>query len=119
MASLIFQLRVGHAPLNSYLHRFKKVDSDRCPACSDPHETAEHFLIDCPNYAHERWSLTTRTNRARLSSIDLLSNLKTIIPVINYIEATERFRGQEEQVQQAASQAAAQTQNQDQDQDKT
>ena len=32
-SSLLFQLRFGHAPLNAYLHRFKKVESARCPAC--------------------------------------------------------------------------------------
>ena len=48
MASIIFQLRVGHVPLNKYLHRFKKVDHARCPACGDQVKTVEHFLIHCP-----------------------------------------------------------------------
>ena len=30
-ASLISQLLVSHIPLNAYLHRFKRVDSDLCP----------------------------------------------------------------------------------------
>jgi ribonuclease HI len=96
MASLIFQLRAGHAPLNSYLHRFQKVDSARCPACGDPRETAEHFLLRCPKYAHERWPLLAALRRTTPSTIDLLSNPKTIIPLINYIEATERFRENKE-----------------------
>ena len=56
-ASCIFQLRVGHAPLNQYLFKFKRVDSPRCPACRHPKETAEHYLIYCPKYAHERWTI--------------------------------------------------------------
>jgi hypothetical protein len=35
ITSLIFQLRVGHTLLNSYLHRYHKVDSDKCPTCGD------------------------------------------------------------------------------------
>jgi hypothetical protein len=45
MASLIFQMRVRHAPLNSFLHHIQKVNSARCPACGDPRETVEHFLL--------------------------------------------------------------------------
>jgi ribonuclease HI len=99
MASLIFQMRVGHAPFNSYLHRFQKTDSARCPACGDPKETAEHFLLLCPKYAHERHPLLARLNRTLPSVTELLSNKKLIIPLINYIEATERFGKQQEQRQ--------------------
>jgi hypothetical protein len=56
-ASLISQLRTTHIPLNSYLHRFKRVDSTRCPACGAMAETVQHFLLYCPGYAHERWVL--------------------------------------------------------------
>ena len=91
MASLLFQLRVGHAPLNGYLNRFKKVDSARCPACGETAETTDHFILRCPKYAHERWALTghLRDNSPKLE--DILSNAKTVIPLINYIEATGRF----------------------------
>ena len=47
-ASIVFQLRVGHAPLNEYLHRFKNVNSLHCPACSHPKETPEHYLLNAP-----------------------------------------------------------------------
>ena len=56
-SSKIFQLHVGHVPLNQYLFRFKRVDSPRCPTCGHPEETVEHFLVYCPKYAHERWPL--------------------------------------------------------------
>ena len=91
MASLIFQLRVGHVPLNKYLHRFKKVDNASCPACSDPHESVEHYLLQCPIYAHERWPLLARFKRTVPSMTDILSNKKNILSLINFIEATERF----------------------------
>jgi hypothetical protein len=40
MVSLIFQLSMGHAPLNDYLRQFMKVDRPRCPACGTEKETA-------------------------------------------------------------------------------
>jgi hypothetical protein len=95
-ASLIFQLRVRHTPLNNYLHRYKKTNSARCPACSDPRETVEHFLLHCPKYAHKQWPLLAQLNRTRPSLIYILSNPKTILPLINFIEATERFCEQQE-----------------------
>ena len=97
MMSLIFQLRVGHAPLNSYLHRFKKVDSAHCPACGEEQETAEHFMLRCPNYEHERWALLKHVKSSTPRLEDILSNPKTIIPVANYINATERFKTQEQE----------------------
>ena len=115
LASLIFQLRVGHAPLNGYLHRFKKVDSARCPACGDQCETAEHFLLRCPKYAHERWPLLVKINRTAPSMTDILSNQKTIIPLINFLDATGRFQDEEKHIQEM--QADAQDQDQDQDQE--
>lgn len=105
MASLVFQLRVEHAPLNKYLHRFKKVESASCPACGDPCESVEHFLLRCPKYAHERWPLLARLNRTVPSMTDILSNQKIIRSLINYIDATERFIEKAPQQQQPANAA--------------
>ena len=77
MASLIFQMRVRHAPLNSYLYQFQKVDSARCPACRDHNETVEHFLLYCPKYTHKQWPLLSK-NRTILSITELLSDRKTV-----------------------------------------
>ena len=85
MTSLIFQLRVGHAPLNRYLHRFKKVDSARCPACGEQYETVEHFLLHCPKYAHECWPMLQKLRRAVPSTTEIHSNKNLILPLINYI----------------------------------
>jgi hypothetical protein len=87
-------MQVGHAPLNSILHRIQKVDSARCPVCGDPHETVEHFLLHCPKYTHECWPLLAKLNRTVPSTIELLTNKKLILLLINYIEATERFSEQ-------------------------
>jgi hypothetical protein len=90
-ASRIFQLRVGHAPLNQYLHRFKRVDAPRCPACGHPSETVEHYLLYCPKYDHERWPIISKAGGSRPKLDKLLSKPDFLQPLANYIEATERF----------------------------
>jgi hypothetical protein len=52
-----FQLRVGHALLNDFLFRFKRVDNPRCTACRHPKETVEHVLLYFPSYTYERWPI--------------------------------------------------------------
>ena len=89
--SVVFQLRVGHAPLNEYLHRFKKVNSPHCPACGHPKETPEHYLLQCPSYAHERWPILNQSGGRPPKITNLLSNSKLLTPLANYLEATERF----------------------------
>jgi hypothetical protein len=106
-ASLIFQLCTGHAPLNSYLHQFQKADSAQCPACGDPCEMAEHFLLNCPKYAYECWPLIEKLNRTRPSLIDMLSNQKTILSLINFIDTTGRFCRQQEHRQEVQTDTPA------------
>ena len=93
MASLIFQLRVGHSPLNEYLHYFRLVDKARCPACGEASETAEHFILRCPKYAHERWILLQHLRDHTLKLENVLSDPKTIIPILQYISETNRLAG--------------------------
>jgi hypothetical protein len=46
-ASILFQLCLGHIPLNTYLHRIKKVDSSICPSCHWYRETVMHYIMSC------------------------------------------------------------------------
>jgi ribonuclease HI len=93
-ASCIAQFRLGHAPVNQYLKRIGRVDNARCPACGDDEETPEHFLLQCPSYAHERWALAQNVKKKRqnMSMKTLLGNPELVLPVANYIEATNRFK---------------------------
>ena len=91
-ASTIFQLRTGHVPLNYYLHRFKTVESAQCPACGHPKETPKHYLLHCPKYAHERWPILNATGGRPPKLEKLLTSPKLLLPLANYIEATERFK---------------------------
>ena len=97
-ASLISQLRLTHILLNSYLKRFKRMDSARCPACGADEKTITHFLFFCPSYAHERWALArqAKKNKKALSIDVLLGDPSMVIPLANYIIATHRFtRGEQ------------------------
>jgi ribonuclease HI len=55
-SSIIYQLRSGHTPLNSYLHRIKKLNSPNCTTCNTP-EDVQHFLIKCRRFNNERKTL--------------------------------------------------------------
>jgi hypothetical protein len=91
-ASRIFQLRVGHVPLNQYLYKFKKVDSPCCPACGHPNEMTEHFLLLCLKYKHKRWPIINQ-NRGSLPKLaKILTSPKMLLPLATYIEATGRFQ---------------------------
>src|ERR1700674_5022538 len=52
-ASLLMQVRSGHIPLNSYLHRIKKLDTKSCQLCQPvpgedrPAETVNHYIFEC------------------------------------------------------------------------
>jgi hypothetical protein len=82
-ASRIFQMRVGHTPLNQYLHKFKKVDSPCCPACNHHNKMVEHFLLYCPNYAHERCLINSQNRGSIPKLMKLLSSNKDADTTVN------------------------------------
>jgi hypothetical protein len=90
-------------PLNTYLKRIGRVSSTRCPACRAEEETIKHFLLDCPNYAHERWALTRQACklRKRLTMETVLGEQSMIGPLASYINATHRFAQNGEQTHSA------------------
>jgi hypothetical protein len=90
-ASWLFQLRTGHFPLNEYLFRFKRAESTKCPACGHPSETPQHFLLDCPTYAHERWPLIARKGREGRKYANIIGKPANAITLINFIHATGRL----------------------------
>ena len=47
LASRYYQLKTGHAPIGTYLHRIKARDSPECRTCGAPQETVSHVLFDC------------------------------------------------------------------------
>lgn len=90
-SALLFQLRTGHAPLESYLFRIGKVDSPRCPNCGQDDETVFHYLIRCPQFANERARLYAEAGHAALSLECLLSSGPLTKHLFKFIGRTGRF----------------------------
>ena len=91
-ASLLIQLRTGHAPLNQHLFNMKLADTPICPACQDAHETVHHYLLSCPVYKQHRQHLFYTLNRGSRSLTTLLSHPKAIEHLFKFITKTGRFK---------------------------
>jgi hypothetical protein len=93
-ASLLSQIIITHVPLNVFLAKIKKVDSAQCPACGASKEDTEHLLLFCPSYAYERWILKQRVQKKnkRFTLKSLLVEPELTIPLVNFIDATHRFK---------------------------
>ena len=81
------QLITGHAALNKYLHKIKKVDTDICPNCEYEKETVNHFLGQCPAFAQQRGEIF---NSFYLSASDIFEN-HSILKIVKYAAKTKRF----------------------------
>jgi ribonuclease HI len=55
-AVVLTGLRLGHAGVRSYLHRFGMADHPMCLHCG-VEDTIEHFLLSCRRFSRERQSL--------------------------------------------------------------
>ena len=91
-ASWLFQLRVGHIPLNEYLYRFKRMAHPNCPACGQEIESTQHFVLDCPKYAYERWTLLAGKSQKNREFANLIGQEDNALSLTAYIQATGRFR---------------------------
>lgn len=103
-AYLLTQMRTGHCWLSTYAKAFRFQDNDRC-VCSD-RETLTHVLWDCPNLRDLRRELRGRVGDAFGSVSCLLggspeggrgkpdnaSRAKTVEAVLDFAEASQRFR---------------------------
>lgn len=91
-ASLLIQLRTGHAPLNVYLHRIGKLVRPSCPACGAQEETVKHFVLDCPGHAHKRWYLKKAADAHKMGLLKFaLSTEDGVKEIMEFINGTERF----------------------------
>ena len=91
-ASKIYQLPSGHIPLNAYLHRFKLVDSAKCPACGAPRETLQHFVLECPAYDYKwRRTLKPKRGRSELKYTEIMGRRNEATVLTHYIMDTRRF----------------------------
>jgi hypothetical protein len=87
-------LQCGHFPLNSYLHRIKKAELNRCMACykdrdheGNPHsETINHFIFACTAYNTARNELIRKIGQDHFHLNDMLSNIDQIKALTTYTQ---------------------------------
>jgi len=65
-ASILTQLRTGHAPINMHLHRIQKSVTPYCPqfTCVQATEDIRHLMFTCPRYIQERYQEELLNNQA-------------------------------------------------------
>jgi len=91
-SSLLFQLRTGHIPLGSYLHRIKKAATPQHPGCGAPRETVIHYLFECPSHTHERIPYFRQWQRKERDLSFLLTEPKAALSVIGFVRDTKRLQ---------------------------
>ncbi|KAG1806372.1 uncharacterized protein HD556DRAFT_1224218, partial [Suillus plorans] len=90
-ASLLMQLRMGHAPLNKHLHRIKRAETPLCPAGETCEESVHYFLMSCTTYRTQRDALRRSIPNRAYHICSLLNNNKHISNLFKYIAATKRL----------------------------
>lgn len=91
------QIRTGHIPLNFYLRRIGKVDSDKCPKCdANPNnvqvkESINHFIFECQEYQQARQSLVAKVGRGNFTLHKIMKNADSMKALVTFINRTKRF----------------------------
>ena len=96
-ASLIMQIRTGHIPLNYYLRRIGKTDSDKCQKCDvgpnnvQTTETINHYIFECQAHTEARQDLIAKIGRSRFTIPKIMKNTDYMKALVTYINRTGRF----------------------------
>jgi ribonuclease HI len=91
VASILTQLRTGHAPLAKHLHRIGKNDSPICPACQQGEESIQHFLLHCPAHQKARQTMRNNTGGRDINITKLLTTPRTLRALFKFVAETGRF----------------------------
>jgi ribonuclease HI len=97
-ASLLVQVRSGHIPLNSYLHRINRAESPNCEACQaepgdeTPVENTRHFIYDCVAYTNQRNILFREIGASNVVLKDVMLKTSHMKALAQYIQQTGRFK---------------------------
>ena len=97
-ASLMLQIQSMHFPLNSYLHRIGKSDTDRCQKCNPDHnelpprETINYFISNCTAYNRAREQLTEKIGRDNFHPPNIMENTDRMKALTTFINRTGRLR---------------------------
>ena len=97
-ASLMTQIRCGHVPLNVYLARIGKSDTEYCQACLDHEdglhcrETVKHFLFECSSLTAERGELVEKIRMRHLNLRDIMLKTDRMRALASFIGKSGRFK---------------------------
>ena len=96
-ASLLFQLRSGHVPLQAHLHRIKRAESPMCAHCPGSRETVHHFVLLCPAFAEQRLELVQQGGRDARVLAKLLSSTKLVPLLLQFVKKEDQALPQRHQ----------------------
>ena len=97
-SSLILQIRSGHFPLNKYLHRINKADTDKCLLCAENQneaatpETINHYLFECQAHAVYREELIDKIGIQQFHLPNIMKDANRIKHLVTFINRTGRFK---------------------------
>ena len=91
-ASVLIQLRTGHAPLNHHLARIQKINSPSCQGCGASSETVYHYLLICPAYRLARRRLEIDISIQCMRIEHLLTNDKSLPHFFQFLNRTKRLK---------------------------
>jgi ribonuclease HI/endonuclease/exonuclease/phosphatase family metal-dependent hydrolase len=98
-SSMIMQIRCGHFPLNAYLHRINRADTDRCQECLNeqeaisPVETVNHFIFVCPAHDEARNELIAKIGIDKFHLPSIMSDIDRMKALTTFINRSGRLRG--------------------------
>ena len=97
-ASLMAQIRCRHIPLNTYLFRISRSETENCQACLNHgghpprQETINHFLFECVAYKEERRELVRHIGRSKLNLHNIMADVDRMKTLAAYATQTGRFQ---------------------------
>ena len=97
------QIQTKHIPLNYYLKRIGKTDSDKCLKCNENEnpnnvqvtETIPHFLFECQAHDEARQSLVDKIGRSHFMVPKIMKNTDHMKALVTFINRTGRFNENE------------------------
>ena len=91
LASILSQLRTGHAPLAKHLHQIGKSDSPLCPACQQHDEMVQHFILHCQAHVTARQKLWNSTGGRNIDITKIFTRTKMLHALFIYVTETGRW----------------------------
>ena len=88
LASILTQLRMGHAPLAKHLYHIGKIDSPTCPACQQSEEMVQHFILHCTAHQAARQTLQNSIGGRNIDIMRILTSPKSLRALFKYVAET-------------------------------